>query len=1080
MARFFVNRPIVAMVISILMTLVGVVAMVQLPIAQFPNIAPPEIQLQATYVGADAVTLEQSVATPIEQQMQGVDNMIYMYSVNASNGQTTLRVDFDVTTKPNDDQILSQMRYLQAESQLPQEVRNYGVTVKKSTTSPMALFSLYSPNGTYDNIWLANYAYININDPMARVPGIGQVTIFGAGQYAMRFWVRPDVLAKLNMTVPEILDAVQKQNTVNPAGQIGAEPVPAGQEFTYTVRAQGRLITKEEFEAIVVRANPDGSIVRLKDVARIELGAQTYNMIGRMNGKPAAIIAIYQLPGSNAIQAMDAATKLMEDLKQRFPADLDYVTSLDTTLSVREGIKEIVHTLVEALILVLLVVYIFLQGWRPTLIPMLAVPVSLVGTFVLFPLLGFSVNTLSLFGLVLAIGLVVDDAIVVVEAVEHHIEEGLPPREATLKAMEQVSGPVVAIALILAAVFVPTAFVPGITGRLYQQFAITIAVSVIISAFNALTLSPALSSLLLRHRTPARGPLGWFFGWFNRGFGQATDWYVRVCGMLIRKAAFSMLFLLLVAGAAGWFGSRLPSGFLPIEDQGFLYLNVQLPAASSLQRTDEVCKKIEAILKEVPGVQYATTVVGFSLLSTVNTTYSGFLFVTLAPWEERHKPEEQLLPIFRTINAKLGAMSEAQAFGFPPPAIPGVGTSGGVSMVLEDRAGKEVAFLAQQTQKFMEAAGKRPEIAKVNTTFIPSVPQVFAKVDREKVLKQGVNLGDVYQTLQAFMGGIMINYFNRFGRTWQVYVQADGDFRTRPENVGQFYVRNNSGGMVPMSTLVSMETIDGPEFTMRYNGYRGAQLFVSAAPGYSSGQVMQALEEVFKDTMPVEMGYDYIGMSFQEKVAAEGVPASVIFGFSILCVFLILAAQYESWALPFSVLLVTPIAVFGAFGTLWLFKLVAPQASENDVFVQIGLVMLIGLSAKNAILIVEFAKEEYEQGKSIMDAALAAARLRLRPILMTAFAFILGVVPLILSSGAGAHARILLGLAVFGGMLAASLIAIFLIPVSFYVVERLAHRGAPPHGPAAGAPQPRGDREIHRPLAQPPVQPVHARIGGGL
>ena len=940
----------------------------------------------------------------------------------------------------------------------------------------MALFSLYSPNGTYDNIWLANYAYININDPMARVPGIGQVTIFGAGQYAMRFWVRPDVLAKLNMTVPEILDAVQKQNTVNPAGQIGAEPVPAGQEFTYTVRAQGRLITKEEFEAIVVRANPDGSIVRLKDVARIELGAQTYNMIGRMNGKPAAIIAIYQLPGSNAIQAMDAATKLMEDLKQRFPADLDYVTSLDTTLSVREGIREIVHTLVEALILVLLVVYIFLQGWRATLIPMLAVPVSLVGTFVLFPLLGFSINTLSLFGLVLAIGLVVDDAIVVVEAVEHHIEEGLPPREATLKAMEQVSGPVVAIALILAAVFVPTAFVPGITGRLYQQFAITIAVSVIISAFNALTLSPALSSLLLRHRTPARGPLGWFFGWFNRGFGQATDWYVRVCGMLIRKAAFSMLFLLLVAGAAGWFGSRLPSGFLPIEDQGFLYLNVQLPAASSLQRTDEVCKKIEAILKEVPGVQYATTVVGFSPLSTVNTTYSGFLFVTLAPWEERHKPEEQLLPIFRTINAKLGAMSEAQAFGFPPPAIPGVGTSGGVSMVLEDRAGKEVAFLAQQTQKFMEAAGKRPEIAKVNTTFIPSVPQVFARVDRE----QGVNLGDVYQTLQAFMGGIMINYFNRFGRTWQVYVQADGDFRTRPENVGQFYVRNNSGGMVPMSTLVSMETIDGPEFTMRYNGYRGAQLFVSAAPGYSSGQVMQALEEVFKDTMPVEMGYDYIGMSFQEKVAAEGVPASVIFGFSILCVFLILAAQYESWALPFSVLLVTPIAVFGAFGTLWLFKLVAPQASENDVFVQIGLVMLIGLSAKNAILIVEFAKEEYEQGKSIMDAALAAARLRLRPILMTAFAFILGVVPLILSSGAGAHARILLGLAVFGGMLAASLIAIFLIPVSFYVVERLAHRGAPPHGPAAGAPQPRGDREIHRPLAQPPVQPVHARIGGGL
>jgi HAE1 family hydrophobic/amphiphilic exporter-1 len=612
MARFFVNRPIVAIVISILMTVIGIVAMVQLPIAQFPNIAPPEIQLSATYVGADAVTLEQSVATPIEQQMQGVDNMIYMYSINASNGQTKLYVDFDVTTKPNDDQILSQMRYTQAESKLPQEVRNYGVTIKKSTTSPLALFSLYSPNGTYDNIWLTNYANININDPMARVPGIGQVSIFGAGEYAMRFWVRPDVLAKLNITVPEILDAVKKQNTVNPAGQVGAEPVPPGQEFTYTVRAQGRLLTKEEFEAIVVRANIDGSLVRLKDVARVELGAQSYSQIGRMNGKASALIAIYQLPGSNAIDAMDRATKLMKDLKQRFPADLDYVTSLDTTLSVREGINEIVHTLFEALVLVIIVVYIFLQGWRATLIPLMAVPVSLIGTFMLFPMLGFSVNTLSLFGLVLAIGLVVDDAIVVVEAVEHLIEKGLSPKDATLKAMEQVSGPVVAIALILVAVFVPTAFIPGITGRLYQQFAVTIAVSVVISAFNALTLSPALAALLLRPKKPARGPLGWFFGWFNRGFGRVTDGYVSICGSLIRKAGLSMLFLLLVSITTGWLGSQLPSGFLPLEDQGYLYLNVQLPTASSLQRTDEICKEIEAILEKTPGVQYVSTVVGFS------------------------------------------------------------------------------------------------------------------------------------------------------------------------------------------------------------------------------------------------------------------------------------------------------------------------------------------------------------------------------------------------------------------------------------------------------------------------------------
>lgn len=1081
MAKFFINRPIVAMVISIIMVILGVIAMVQLPIAQFPDIAPPEIQLQATYVGADAVTLEKSVATPVEQMMSGVDNMIYMYSVNASNGQMTLRVDFDINTRPNDDQILTQMRYTQSESQLPQDVRNFGVTIKKSTTSPLALFSLYSPNGTYDATFLANYAYVNINDPMTRVPGIGQVTIFGAGQYAMRFWVRPDQLAKLGITVTEILTAVKAQNTVNPAGQIGMEPVPRGQEFTYTVRAQGRLETVEEFENIVIRANPDGSIVRLKDVARAELGSQMYNMIGRMNGKPSAVIAVYQLPGSNAIQTMDAATRLMEEMKARFPADLDYVTSLDTTQAVREGIREIVHTLFEALVLVIIVVYIFLQGWRATLIPLLAVPVSLVGTFTLFPMLGFSINTLSLLGLVLAIGLVVDDAIVVVEAVEHHIEHGLSPKEASLKAMEQVSGPVIAIALILAAVFVPTAFIPGITGRLYQQFAVTIALSVVISAFNALTLSPALSALLLRPKQPARGPLGVFFGWFNKWFGRATDGYVSLCRRLIRKAGLSMLFLLGIAVVSGLLGKQLPTGFLPIEDQGFVYLNVQLPEASSLQRTDQICKHIETILKDTPGIRYATTVVGFSLLSTVSTTYNAFLFVTLDPWEERKKPDLQLMSIFNNVNQRLAGLPEAKAFLFPPPAIPGVGTSGGVTFVLEDRSGKDIRFLADNVEKFMEAARKRPEVSRIDTTFIPNVPQVFARVDRDKVLKQGVSLSDVYQTLQAFMGGVMVNYFNRFGRTWQVYVQAEGEFRTQAEQVGQFYVRNSSGDMVPLSSLVVMETAHGPEFTMRYNGYRSAQLLVGTATGYSSGQVMKALEEVFAEAMPAGMGFDYMGMSFQEKVAAEGVPASVIFGFSLLFVFLILAAQYESWGLPFSVLLVTPIAVFGAFGALWILKLVAPQSSENDVFTQIGLVMLIGLSAKNAILIVEFAKVEYEGGKPLIDAALAAAKLRLRPILMTAFAFILGVVPLVLATGAGAHGRVLLGLAVFGGMLAASVIAIFLIPVTFYVVEKLLH-GQDRPGPGTsgpGASNTTGDGQRAMRTLEPKPLPTHAQLEGG-
>jgi HAE1 family hydrophobic/amphiphilic exporter-1 len=1034
MAKFFVNRPIVAMVISIITVIVGVVAIFRLPVAQFPNIVPPEIQIQTTYVGADALTVEQSVATPIEQQMSGVDNMIYMYSTNANNGQMTLRVDFDVSTDPNTDQVLAQMRQSQAQSQLPADVNNFGITVKKSTSSPLLLFSLFSPKGTYDATFLANYAYININDPLSRVSGVGQVQIFGAGQYAMRLWVEPDQLAKLGITVKEISDALNNQNTVNPAGQIGAEPVPQGQQFTYNVRSQGRLITEEEFGEVVVRANPDGSIVRVKDIARVELGAQTYVTDGRYNGEPAAIIAVYQLPGSNAIDTARLCEKLMDELKQRFPQDLDYKMSLDTTLAVTEGIEEIIQTLWEALVLVIIVVFIFLQGWRATLIPLLAVPVSLVGTFAIFPLLGFSINTLSLFGLVLAIGLVVDDAIVVVEAVEHHIERGLSPKDATLKAMEEVSGPVIAIALILAAVFVPTAFIPGITGRLYQQFAVTIAISVVISAFNALTLSPALSALLLRPRKEAKGPLGMFFRWFNRWFERATNGYVSMCGFLIRKVALSLLFLALVTVGTGWFGTILPAGFLPEEDQGYLYVNVQLPDAASMQRTSEVCSKVEEILKTTPGIEGYITVVGFSLLSNVQTTYNGFFFVTLKPWAERKKPEEKYEAIMTHINRALFMFPEARAFAFSPPAIPGVGSAGGFTFMLEDRSGRDVAFLAENTQRFLEAARKRPELTSLNTTLIANVPQVFAKVDRDKVLKQGVDIGEVYQTLQAFMGGLFINYFNRFGRQWQVYIQAEGAYRSHAENVGQFYVRNNQGQMVPLSALVSIQQTSGPEFTIRYNAYRAAQINGGAAPGYSSGQAMAALEEVFAQTMPREMGYDYLGMSYQQKVAAEGVPPSAIFGLSLLFVFLILAAQYESWSLPFSVLLGTPIAVFGAFAALWL------RLMENNVYAQIGLVMLIGLAAKNAILIVEFAKVEYERGTSVTEAALVAARLRLRPILMTAFAFILGTVPLAIASGAGAKSRQILGTAVIGGMSAASLIAIFLIPVSFYVVERLAHR----------------------------------------
>jgi HAE1 family hydrophobic/amphiphilic exporter-1 len=1031
MSEFFVRRPIVAIVIAILMTLIGGVCILALPIAQYPQIAPPEIQVQTHYTGADALTIEQSVAAPIEQQMSGVDNMNYMYSINANSGDIRLIVDFDVATDPNIDHVLTQIRVSQAQSQLPADVNNYGVTVKKSTTAPLMLIALYSPKGSYDGVFLANYGYINLFDQLTRVPGIGNVQIFGAGQYAMRLWVKPDQLAKLGITVPDIITAVQKQNTVNPAGQVGGEPIPRGQKFTYTVRAQGRLQSPEEFGEIVVRANADGSFVRVKDIARIDLGAQTYNLKGRLNGQPSAILACYQLPGTNAVKAAQGVRQLMAQAKQRFPADMDFSVSLDQTLSVTEGMREILKTLFEALALVVLVVFIFLQGWRATLIPLCAVPVSLVGVFVFFPLFGFSINTLSLFGLVLAIGLVVDDAIVVVEAVERHIEEGMAPREATLQAMREVSGPVIGIALVLSAVFIPTAFLPGITGRLYQQFALTIAISVIFSAFNALSLSPALSSLLLRPRTKTRGPLGWFYDRFNRVFGSATRGYVNWSRVAIRKAVLSFALLAVLAVGAGLFGSRLPSGFLPEEDQGYVYLALQLPDASSLERTDQGARKIEDILSKIPGVQYTTSVVGFSLLSLVQNTYSAFFFVTFKPWSQRTKPEEQYTAIKANINKQLAGVTEGLAFAFPPPAIPGVGTSGGFQFILEDRAGKDVAFLAQNLKTFLEAARKRPELATLIPTFLPNVPQVFVDVDRDKVLKQGIDLGQVYQTLQTFMGGFFVNYFNRFGRTWQVYIEAEGDYRTDAKNVGQFFVRNANGTPVPLDAISSIKDIAGPEFTLRYNEYRSAQINGSAAPGYSSNQAMAALEDVFRQTMPNEMGYDYLGISYQEKKAQQGVSPTVVFGMSLIFVFLILAALYESWSLPFSVLLGTPVAVLGAFLTLWL------RGMENNIYAQIGLIMLIGLAAKNAILIVEFAKDEYEKGKPLLDATLEGARLRLRPILMTSFAFIFGMMPLWFASGSGAVARRILGSTVIGGMIAASAIAIFLIPVSFYVIERI-------------------------------------------
>lgn len=1073
MAKFFVNRPIVAMVISIIMVIVGLVSMVRLPVAQFPDIVPPEIYISTSYPGADALTMEQSVATPIEQQMSGVDNMNYMYSLNQSTGSLRLYVNFDVTMNPSTAQILSQMRVTQATSQLPPDVVNQGVTVVKSTTSPLIMFAISSPNDTYDQTFLANYAYININDAMTRVKGISQVQIFGAGQYAMRMWVNPDMLAKLNITVPEIVNAIKQQNTVNPAGSIGGEPVPAGQEFQYSVRAQGRLQTEDDFRQIVIRANTDGSMVRLGDVARVSLGAQNYNQFARLNNKPAALVALYQMPGTNAVDAARNARVLMDELESRFPPDMKAVVALDTTLAVTAGIEEILHTLLEAIVLVIIVVFIFLQGWRATLIPLLAVPVSLIGTFAIFPLLGFSINTLSLFGLVLAIGLVVDDAIVVVEAVEHHIEHGLSPKEATLKAMSEVSGPVIAIALILTAVFVPTVFIPGITGRLYQQFAVTIAISVIISAFNALTLSPALSALLLRPKKESRGPLGYFFRGFNKGFGALTGGYVAICRGLARKAVVAIILLVGIGWSAGWFGRHIPPAFLPEEDQGYAYATILLPNAASLQRTDQVMDRAEKAIMQIPGVEYVTSVTGFSLLSNVQTSYSGFFFVTLDPWHKRKDPAQSYESIKNKITGELMSYPEGIGFAFSPPAIPGIGTAGGVTFILQDRSGGTTDFLNEQTQKFIAEVRKRPEVASVNTTALLSVPQVFADVNRDKVMKQGVDVKDVYQTMQTFMGGLFINFFNRFGRQWQVYVQAEGDFRTRAENLGQFYVRNSAGGSVPLAAVVSTEATSGPEFTMRYNLYRSVQINANAASGFSSAEVMRAMEAVFKESMPREMGFGYMGMSFQEEQAQKGVSPMVIFGLSLLFVFLILAAQYESWSLPFSVLMSTPIAVAGAFAALYV------RHMENNIYAQIGLVMLIGLAAKNAILIVEFAKMEYEKGKPLMEATLEGARLRLRPILMTSFAFILGCVPLAIATGAGGISRQVMGTAVIGGMLASTIIAIFFIPAGYYLVERIT--GTKPGKPGGGGGE-NGNAAAATPDGTPPLpapsEPAPSHGGG--
>ena len=1070
MADFFIRRPIVAIVIAILITMLGAFTARKLAIEQYPELAPPNIRTEATYPGASAEAVEQSVATPLEQQVNGVDHMIYMKSLNTSDGRMLLDVFFEVGTDRDMANVLTQNRISQAQSRLPQEVIQQGVTVKKLNPSILMVVSFFSPGGSRDARFLSNYSMINVRDALLRVPGVAQADLFGASEYGMRIWLRPDRLVGLKLSPSDVIAAIREQNLQAPAGQVGAAPSASDQQFTYTVQAPGRFTTPEEFGNIIVRQDDRGDVVRVRDVARVELGSENYKAFGQAivrdstgawQGGAAASLALYLLPGANQLETAEGLYETLEELKSFFPPDLEYEIVYDTTPAIEASMHEIVKTLIEAFILVSLVVFIFLQNIRATIIPLITVPVSLVGTFLFFPLLGFSLNTLTMFGLVLAIGIVVDDAIVVVEAVVHHMEHGMTPHDATVQAMKEVSGPVVAIALILSAVFVPVALLGGLTGRLYQQFALTIAISVLLSAFLALTLAPALCAKVLRPHKEMKGPLGAFFRGFNKVFGVVTGHYVGVTRVFVRRTLLALLAVVIASVAAGGLARLLPAGFVPDEDMGIFMVNVQLPPASSAERTRTVVGQVEEVLKGTEAVQSCTAVGGLGMLTNSFSPEYATFFCKLTPWEERHADSLHVVGLTRRIGAQLRDIPSAIIFPFTPPTIPGFGAAGGFNFLLQDRSGTlTVPQLGAEAGKFIAAARQRPELANVFSAFNSASPQVKVDVDREKARTLGVPINDVFAAMSTAFGSSYVNDFNRFGRLYRVFIQAEAEFRQRPDDIGQIHVKSKTTGqMIPLSTLVRVTPSTGTELLVRFNLLRAVEITGQPGPGFTSGQAMAALEAVADSVLPPEMQYSFAGLSYQEKTAPPSGPTFVL---AIVFVFLLLAAMYESWKLPWAVLLETPLVALGAFFGVWL------AGFDNNVFVQVGLIMLVGLAAKNAILIVEFAKAQYEGGKPVEEAALESARLRFRPILMTAFAFILGVVPLMRASGAGAAAQNRMGTAVFWGMLVATVFGVFLVPGLFAMMEKLGGKKAHPTGePGAAA------DAAHAPAAAPASGGAH-------